>query len=78
MPKRRVLPAERRFLGTHEAAEILSVDVRTVIRWADAGSLVAFRTPGGHRRIAWEALIRFARSRGWPLPEGKIPSMRFK
>jgi excisionase family DNA binding protein len=69
MPKRRASSVRPAFLGTHEVAKLLSVDVRTVVRWMDAGSLVAFRTPGGHRRISWETLARFAGERGWPLPE---------
>jgi excisionase family DNA binding protein len=34
-----------------EAAELLSVDPKTVGRWASAGKINAIRTPGGHRRF---------------------------
>jgi excisionase family DNA binding protein len=40
-----------RLLTTGEAAEILSVSPSTVINYADAGLLKAFRLPGGHRRF---------------------------
>lgn len=64
------LISDRRFLGTHQAARLLSVDAGTVIRWADAGRLHAFRTPGGHRRILKTDLMEFAKVHGWPLNEG--------
>ncbi|MCW2868529.1 MAG: binding domain protein excisionase family, partial [Marmoricola sp.] len=34
-----------------EVAAILFVDPKTVTRWARAGKLNCFRTPGGHRRF---------------------------
>ncbi len=34
------------------AARLLGVDESTLRRWADAGQIRAFRTPGGHRRFA--------------------------
>lgn len=40
------------FLTVTQAAEILGVAPRTVVRWADAGELPpAMRTRGGHRRF---------------------------
>lgn len=39
-------------VGTVRAAQMLGVTDRTVIRWADDGTLpVAYRTAGGHRRF---------------------------
>jgi excisionase family DNA binding protein len=35
-----------------EVAAILYVDPKTVTRWAKAGKLNCFRTPGGHRRFS--------------------------
>jgi excisionase family DNA binding protein len=65
---------EKKFLGTHEVARLLSVDAGTVIRWADAGRLAHFRTPGGHRRILREDVLRFVREHHWPcLEEGGLP-----
>jgi excisionase family DNA binding protein len=60
---------EKKFLGTHEVARLLSVDAGTVIRWADAGRLPCFRTPGGHRRISKDDVLRFVREHHWPWPE---------
>lgn len=57
----------KRFLGTHEVARLLSVDAGTVIRWADAGRFASFRTPGGHRRIPRQEVLRFAEQHGWLL-----------
>jgi excisionase family DNA binding protein len=44
-------PLAPRFLTAREAAERLSVSVRTLTRWIDAGVLTVHRTPGGHRRF---------------------------
>jgi len=40
----------RRLLTAREAAERLSVSVRTLSRWGEAGTLPTHRTLGGHRR----------------------------
>lgn len=34
-----------------EVAARFGVAVKTVSKWADAGKLASFRTPGGHRRF---------------------------
>lgn len=39
-----------------EAAALLGVHPNTVLNWCSAGKLRFFRTPGGHRRIAAQAL----------------------
>ncbi len=38
-------------LSTRSVAEVLGVSEATVKRWADAGTLRCFRTPGGHRKF---------------------------
>ena len=40
------------WLTLGNASRILGVDESTLRRWADAGQIRAFRTPGGHRRFA--------------------------
>lgn len=40
-----------RWVGLSRACEILGVNESTVRRWADAGEIQMFRTPGGHRRF---------------------------
>ena len=64
---------------TFEAAKLCHVSPLSIINWVNAGRLPAFRTPGGHRRIRREDLIRFMRDNGMPLPdELKEGSGRFK
>ena len=43
-------------MTTRQAAETLGVAVRTVQLWVEAGLLPAWRTAGGHRRIARTAV----------------------
>jgi len=38
-------------MSTRDAAQCLGVSVRTVQLWVESGSLEAWKTPGGHRRI---------------------------
>ena len=57
-------PRSPRWLTTHETAKRLSVAVRTVQLWVEAGVLPAARTPGGHRRIPVEAVEALAASTG--------------
>lgn len=43
--------SEKEFYSTIEAAKLLGVSVRTVQLWVENGSLKAWKTAGGHRRI---------------------------
>ena len=54
---------------TFETAKLCYVSPLSIINWVNAGRLAAFRTPGGHRRIRREDLIRFMRDNGIPLAE---------
>lgn len=45
-------------ITTHEAARVLGVSVTTVLNMIDRGQIPAWRTPGGHRRIARSDLDR--------------------
>ena len=40
------------WLRVADVAEMLGVSVNTVRRWTDAGRIVAYRSPGGHRRYS--------------------------
>jgi len=42
----------KEFYSTAEAAKILGVSHRTIQLWVEAGNLQAWKTAGGHRRIA--------------------------
>ena len=44
---------------THEVAQLLQVNASTIAKWIDQGHLVAFRTPGGHRRVRASDFERF-------------------
>ncbi len=51
---------ERQLVFTSsQAARYLGVSLATIRRWADAGHLVCYRTPGGQRRFSREQLDRF-------------------
>ena len=52
--------AERDWLSTTEASRELGVHPDTLRRWADAGDIAAFVTPGNHRRFARGVVRRFA------------------
>lgn len=39
-----------KLMTPQEVAQLFRVDPKTVTRWAKAGKLSAFWTPGGHRR----------------------------
>jgi excisionase family DNA binding protein len=43
--------ADRAWLSLGEASRMLGVDPDTLRRWADAGKVDVFTTPGGHRRF---------------------------
>lgn len=42
---------EEQWLSLSEASRLLGVHYTTLRRWADAGDVPCFRTPGGHRRF---------------------------
>ena len=46
-----MLPGQKVWLSLTEASERLGVHQTTLRRWADAGEIPCFRTPGGHRRF---------------------------
>ena len=53
-------PHERQLVFTSsQAARYLGVSLATIRRWADAGHLACYRTPGGQRRFSREQLDNF-------------------
>lgn len=52
---------------TYQVARFLGVSLPTVVNWVNSGLLSAHRTPGGHRRIAHNDVIAFAREHELPL-----------
>src|SRR3954462_14990968 len=50
-------------LSTRQVAMLLGVGEATVKRWADAGEIDCFRTPGGHRKFRLRDLTAFVQAR---------------
>jgi len=59
----------RDLLTTEEAARLLQVTRVTIHRWLVKGKLKFTKTPGGHRRITRDELLRFAKEAGMFIPE---------
>ncbi len=53
---------------THEIAKFCDVYPSSVLHWINEGKLRAHVTPGGHRRVAREELIRFLKQFQMPIP----------
>ena len=64
-----------RHLSPRELADALGVSESSLKRWVDAGKLTAFRTEGGHRRIAVSEALRFIRETGAPVARPDLLGM---
>jgi excisionase family DNA binding protein len=53
--------------STSEVADFCHVTADTIRKWAEAGRIDVFKTPGGHRRIRRDSLMKFLRDNGIPL-----------
>lgn len=53
---------------THQIARICNVYPTTVISWIKRNKIKAFTTPGGHRRVLKEDLLRFLQQFRFPVP----------
>ena len=58
-------------LTTHEVALCCHVNMSTVVNWIEDGSLKAYRTKGGHRRVKRDDLLDFMAEHKMPLPSNK-------
>ena len=58
-----------RYYTTHEVSRFCNVYPSTVINWINEGVLSAFTTPGGHRRIKREDIIRLMKKNHMPIPK---------
>src|SRR5712692_9718805 len=54
---------------THDISRLLQVDPSTVSKWIDKGILMAYRTPGRHRRVRSADLRNFLVAHRMPVPE---------
>ncbi len=64
-----MLRAMNDLFTTYDVSRMLQVDASTVAKWIDKGLLVAFRTPGGHRRVRATDLRSFCIAHQMPIPE---------
>jgi excisionase family DNA binding protein len=55
-------------LTSSEVGGLLQVNPSSVKKWVDDGLLLAFRTPGGHRRIRAADLVAFLVRHEMPIP----------
>ncbi|MCD6311806.1 MAG: response regulator [Elusimicrobia bacterium] len=66
----------KKIFTTQEVAQLLSCDLTTVIKWVNAGKLGAYKTPGGHRRIEKEGLVKFISKYNMPMPDELLEENR--
>jgi MerR family transcriptional regulator, light-induced transcriptional regulator len=59
-------------LSTRQVAQLLGVGEATVKRWADAGEIDCFRTPGGHRKFRLRDVTAFVEGRKFQV-HGTLP-----
>ncbi len=64
---RRDFMESKQSFSTSEVARFCHVTPDTVRKWAEAGRIPVFKTPGGHRRIRRDDLVQFLRENGIPL-----------
>ncbi len=53
--------------STSEVARYCHVTADTIRKWAEAGRIDVFKTPGGHRRIRRDDLVHFLKDNNIPL-----------
>lgn len=53
--------------STSEVANFCHVTADTIRKWAEAGRIEVFKTPGGHRRIRRDSLLKFLRDNSIPI-----------
>src|SRR5688500_6197296 len=54
----------RKLLSPKDVADAIGASESSVRRWIDGGQIATSRTAGGHRRVAVEEAIRYARASG--------------
>lgn len=60
--------APDQLLTSTQVGDLLQVNPSSVKKWVNDGHIVAFRTPGGHRRIRAADLIAFLEQHKIPVP----------
>ncbi len=54
----------RRLLSPKDVADAIGASESSVRRWIDDGQIATSRTAGGHRRVAFEEVVRYVRASG--------------
>ena len=68
--------ASEKLYTSHQAGALLQMDGSSIVKWANDGKLVTFRTPGGHRRIRQSDLLAFLHTHGMYVPPELSPSVK--
>jgi excisionase family DNA binding protein len=55
--------------GPYEIAELLNVAPSSIGLWIEKGYIAAYKTPGGHRRVRLNDLVRFLNEHNIPVPD---------
>lgn len=63
------------FITTTEACELLGVSKTVIKRMADSGELETWKTPGGHRRLKRESVLKMMQERNIPVGVSKVLSI---
>jgi two-component system response regulator VicR len=62
-------------LTTGDIAEYCDVNLRTVIRWIDKGSLKGYKLPGrGNNRVTVTNFVAFLKENNMPIPSELLPN----
>ena len=62
---------------TYETAQFCQVNPFSIRNWIESNKLPAYRTPGGHRRVKREDLIKFLQNHKMPVPKELVdPGIR--
>lgn len=59
---------DKQVFTTVEVGKFCMADSTTVITWVEQGKLPAYKTPGGHRRVKRDDLVKFLEKFGMPIP----------
>lgn len=70
----RKIASNDELMTTRQAGEALGVAVRTVQLWVESGVLPAWRTAGGHRRIARSAVEKLMAERSQVIATPAVPA----
>ncbi len=62
--RRKAAPGSKGFFTTRQLADALGMSESSVKRWANEGRIGVVRTVGGHRRITFDAALKFVRESG--------------